>query len=200
MSFRRIMLSFFMVALLAACSGDGKKKEQQEPQPADTLYQKAAKAMEEEDYKNATKFFEEVERQHPYSDLSSRAQLMSAYASYLDQRYEEAIVGLDRYIELHPGAPDVDYAFYLKAMSFYEQISDVRRDQQMTVEALKSLNTLIQRFPASPQHHLTTGQRFAHPAHQSDIRHTRGRAKPDHHPASGVHRLRSRRAQPAPDH
>jgi outer membrane protein assembly factor BamD len=75
-----------MVALLAACSGDGKKKEQQEPQPADTLYQKAAKAMEEEDYKNATKFFEEVERQHPYSDLSSRAQLMSAYASYLDQR------------------------------------------------------------------------------------------------------------------
>lgn len=149
MSFRRIILSFSMLVLLAACSGDGKKKDQQEPAPAETLYKKAAQAMEEEDYKNATKFFEEVERQHPYSELSSRAQLMSAYASYLDQRYDEAVVGLDRYIELHPGAPDVDYAFYLKAMSYYEQISDVRRDQEMTVEALKSLNTLIQRFPAS---------------------------------------------------
>ncbi|MCB1680731.1 MAG: outer membrane protein assembly factor BamD [Rhodospirillales bacterium] len=149
MTFRKILLSLLMLGVLTACSSDGGKKDQQEPQPAETLYQKAAKAMQEEDYKNATTFFEEVERQHPYSALSTKAQLMAAYSSYLDQRYDEAIVALDRYIELHPGAPDVDYAFYLKAISYYEQISDVRRDQQMTVEALKSLNTLIQRFPNS---------------------------------------------------
>lgn len=149
MTFRKHLLFALSLCLLAACSSKD-KKEQQEPAPADTLYKKAADAMEAENYREATKYFEEVERQHPYSALSSRAQLMSAYSSYLDQRYEEAIVALDRYIELHPGAPDVDYAFYLKAMSYYEQISDVRRDQAMTVEALKSLNTLISRFPGSP--------------------------------------------------
>lgn len=145
---RKILLSALSLCILAACSTKD-KKEQQEPAPAETLYQKAAQAMEKEDYKEATKFFDEVERQHPYSALSSRSQLMAAYASYLDQRYEEAIIALDRYIELHPGAPDVDYAYYLKAMSYYEQISDVRRDQAMTVEALKALNTLTSRFPNS---------------------------------------------------
>ena len=74
---------------------------------------------------------------------------MAAYSSYLDQRYDEAVIGLDRYIQLHPGSSDVDYAYYLKALSFYEQISDVRRDQQRTIEAVQALNTLIKRFPES---------------------------------------------------
>ncbi len=146
---KKALLSAFVLTALAACSSDGKKKDQPEIQPADILYKKAAKAMKDEDYATAAGLFDELERQHPYSDLSTKAQLMSAYASYLDQRYDEAVVALDRYIELHPGAPDIDYAYYLKALSYYEQISDVRRDQEMTLKALRALNTLIKRFPES---------------------------------------------------
>lgn len=136
--------------VIAGCSSSSKKKEPAvAPATVETLYNRANNALNDERYKEATKFFEEVERQHPYSKFARRAQLMSAYSSYLDQRYDEAIAGLDRYIQLHPGADDVDYAYYLKALSFYEQISDVRRDQDMTIQAVKALNTLIGRFPDS---------------------------------------------------
>ncbi len=135
--------------IISACSGNSKKDVQPESASVETLYERATTAMNEERYVEATKYFEEVERQHPYSTWATRAQLMAAYSSYLDQRYDEAVIALDRYIQLHPGANDIDYAYYLKALCFYEQISDVRRDQDMTVQAVKSLNALINRFPES---------------------------------------------------
>lgn len=137
-----------IIILLAACAGDGDDGSQIE-ENADVLYNKAANALDEKNYGEATRYFEEVERQHPYSQWATQSQLMSAYASYRDQRYDEAILALDRFIELHPGHKDVDYAYYLRALSYYEQISDVRRDQQMTRHALESLETLIRRFPES---------------------------------------------------
>lgn len=149
MSSCKRLLPVLMVLMLAACSGGDKPKPEIESQPVEALYDRASKAMEEENYVEATKYFEEVERQHPYSQWSMRAQLMGAYASYVDQRYDEAIIALDRYIELHPSATDVDYAYYLKAMCYYEQISDVRRDQDMTVQAVQAMNALIGRFPDS---------------------------------------------------
>lgn len=150
MCLRKTLLSAFLIGCLTACSSTDKNKTQQVEQASvESLYERASTAMDEENYVEATKYFEEVERQHPYSEWSTRAQLMAAYASYLDQRYEEAIAALDRYIQLHPGASDVDYAHYLKALSYYEQISDVRRDQEMTIQALRALNTLIKRFPES---------------------------------------------------
>ncbi len=149
MSFKKSLLSAFLMCLLVSCASKDKAQPEAETASVESLYERASKAMENEDYVEATQYFEEVERQHPYSQWSRRAQLMSAYSSYLDQRYVEAVVSLDRYIQLHPGADDVDYAYYLKALSFYEQISDVRRDQEMTIQAVKSLNTLIGRFPNS---------------------------------------------------
>ncbi len=134
---------------VTACSSNKKEDSPVESQGVEALYEKATAAMNEESYVEATKYFEEVERQHPYSAWATRAQLMAAYSSYLDQRYDEAVLALDRYVQLHPGASDVDYAYYLKALCFYEQISDVRRDQDMTIEAVKSLNALINRFPDS---------------------------------------------------
>lgn len=147
---RQMFLVFFATLSVTACSSTDSKMDSK-PQSAsvETLYERATKAMDEGRYIEATKSFEEVERQHPYSEWSTRAQLLAAYSSYLDQRYDEAVVALDRYIQLHPGADDVDYAYYLKALCYYEQISDVRRDQDMTVESVKSLNTLIGRFPNS---------------------------------------------------
>lgn len=149
MILRTIFLLMFIVVGLSACSSSKKKSETVEAASVESLYERADTALKDKNYVEATKYFEELERQHPYSEWSVRAQLMGAYASYMDQRYDEAIASLDRYIQLHPGAEDVDYAYYLKAMSYYEQISDVRRDQNMTIDALRAFNTLIGRFPNS---------------------------------------------------
>jgi len=149
---RFLFTGTFLVATLGitACSSTAQKVGPEvETASVEVLYERANKALEEESYIQATKFFEEVERQHPYSEWSARAQLMAAYSAYLGQRYEESLVALDRYIQLHPGAKDVDYAYYLKALSYYEQISDVRRDQEMTMKAVRALNALISRFPNS---------------------------------------------------
>lgn len=144
------VLASASVVSLSACSSfqkadDGKQVER----PAEDLYNEAAKALADKEYKKAEKLFAEVERQHPYSDLATQAQVKAAFSAYQDLRYDEAILALDRFIELHPGSPEVDYAYYLKAMCYYEQMSDVARDQDMTRETLEALNTLIQRYPDS---------------------------------------------------
>jgi outer membrane protein assembly factor BamD len=109
----------------------------------------ALDAMQAGDYDEAARLFDEVERQHPYSEWASKAQLMAAYAFYQKNSYDEAVNALDRFIELHPGSPDVAYAYYLKAISYYEQISDVGRDQKATSDALNALEELVRRFPDS---------------------------------------------------
>ncbi|MGE5766034.1 MAG: outer membrane protein assembly factor BamD, partial [Bacteroidota bacterium] len=106
-------------------------------------------AMQAGDYEEAARLFDEVERQHPYSEWAAKAQLMAAYAYYQENSYDEAINALDRFIELHPGSPDAPYAYYLKAISYYEQIVDVRRDQTFTSQALASLEEVVRRYPST---------------------------------------------------
>ena len=146
-----ITVSLAALSLLAAgCSSDKNKEDSaQLERPVEELYNKAADALDSKEYEQASKDFEEVERQHPYSQWATKAQLMAAYAAYQDDRYDEAILALDRFIELHPGNEDIDYAYYLKALAYYEQISDVARDQAVTNDALEAFNTLILRFPDS---------------------------------------------------
>lgn len=144
----RVILSFAVVLFLVGCSSSDKPEVQQE-ESVEVLYNKAAVALDEKRYIEATRLFDEVERQHPYSQWATQAQLMAAYSSYKNQRYDEAVLALDRFVELHPGSKDIDYAYYLRALSFYEQISDVRRDQEMTQLALQSLETLIRLYPNS---------------------------------------------------
>lgn len=148
MSLRKSLFLVLPCALLLAACGTT-NEEVQEEQSVDVLYNKATQALADESYIEATKYFDEVERQHPYSEWATRAQLMAAYSSYEGQQYDEAIIALDRFIELHPGHKDVDYAHYLKALSFYEQISDVRRDQELTIESLRALDALVKKFPDS---------------------------------------------------
>ena len=137
-----------LLGLLVVACGSSDKRQYVE-RPVEELYNGAMNAMQAEDYEEAARLFDEVERQHPYSEWAAKAQLMAAYAFYQENSYDEAINALDRFIELHPGSPDVAYAYYLKAISYYEQISDVRRDQKMTSEALTSLEELVRRFPDS---------------------------------------------------
>lgn len=147
-----ILLSVSTLAL-AACSHDKRTDPEtvaiQKERPAEQIYSEAMTAYRNEEYQKASKLFDEVERQHPYSDYATQAQIKSAEAAYESLRYDEAILALDRFIELHPGSDQVDYAYYLKAMCYYEQITDVARDQQMTKDALEALNVVIDRFPDS---------------------------------------------------
>lgn len=137
-----------VAALLAACAGDDTKDAYKE-RPVEELYNEAMNDLSREDYQQAVKSFDEVERQHPYSVWATKAQLMAAYAYYQRNKFDEAVVALDRFIQLHPGNRDVAYAYYLKGLCYYEQIADVARDQRITDRALKSLQEVVDRFPNS---------------------------------------------------
>ncbi|MDG5489478.1 outer membrane protein assembly factor BamD [Sphingomonas sp. BGYR3] len=114
-----------------------------------TLYSTAKQRLDRNQYKLAAALFDEVERQHPYSVWARRAQLMGAFSYYLDQDYTKAIQGAQRFLAIHPGNRDAPYAYYLIALSYYEQISDVQRDQKITDQALSALGELIRRYPTS---------------------------------------------------
>lgn len=135
------------LVLLGGCSSDDELPYQE--RPVEQIYNKAMDYVADGSYQKAAQEFDEVERQHPYSIWARRATLMSAYSHYKVNEYDDAIVTAQRYIALHPGSKDVAYAYYLVALCYYEQISDVGRDQKMTEDALASLTALIQRFPQS---------------------------------------------------
>jgi outer membrane protein assembly factor BamD len=113
----------------------------------ETLYNFAKDRLDRKQYKAAAQLFDEVERQHPYSVWARRAQLMSAFSYYMSRDYQEAILAAQRFLSLHPGNRDAPYAYYLVAMSYYEQIIDVSRDQKVTQQALDALNELVRRYP-----------------------------------------------------
>ncbi len=125
------------------------KDPQYVERPVDQIYADAWKEIDNTNWVKAAKQFDEVERQHPYSVWARRAMLMSAYCYYEGNSYTDAISTADQYIQLHPGSREVAYAFYLKAMSQYEQIVDIGRDQSNTEAALTALQDVVQRFPDS---------------------------------------------------
>ena len=118
--------------------------------PVEDIYNSSMDLLLDEDYQAAALSFEEVERQHPYSMWATKAQVMSAYAHYLDNNYDESVIAADRFISLHPGHSDTAYAYYLLGLCYYEQISDVGRDQNMTVKALEAFDSVVRRYPTSP--------------------------------------------------
>lgn len=138
---------------VAACSTADERAnkrlaaEMAKQEPVETLYNRAAQRLDEGAFYDAAKMFDEVDRQYPYSQWATRAQLMSGYSHYRNMRYDEAILALDRFIELHPGDSSISYAHYLRALCFYEQIVDVRRDQRLTELALENLQRVVDRFP-----------------------------------------------------
>ena len=134
-----------LVFALAACGGD--KNQAYIEKPVDELYNKAMDALVDENYTGAAKTFDQVESQHPYSVWATKSQLMQVYAQYEAGSYDEAVLAADRFIQLHPGHRDVAYAYYLKAICYYMQITDVGRDQKLTQLALNALDDVVRRFP-----------------------------------------------------
>lgn len=143
-AFRRAVCAIAL-GLLAACSSNDDIPY--EERPVEDLYNSAMDDLLAGRNETAAKMFDEVERQHPYSVWSGKAQLMAAYGLYKADRYDEAINALDRFIQLNPANREVAYAYYLRALCYYEQITDVGRDQQMTRLALESLDDVVRRFP-----------------------------------------------------
>jgi outer membrane protein assembly factor BamD len=136
---------------LAACAGTGGDALDKAPvyveRPVELLYNEARDLLADRRYTEAVRGFEEVDRQHPYSEWARRSLLMSAYAQYQQNKYEDAVAGAQRYVALYPGSDSAPYGYYLIAMCYFEQIVDVGRDQRMTELALASLNDVVQRFP-----------------------------------------------------
>lgn len=132
----------------SGCTGDGDKPAYEEL-PAEPLYDKGVEHMLDKNYPFAAERFGEVERQHPYSTWATKSQLMSAFAYYQMNQYDQAVADTQRFLALHPGHRDAAYGYYLIAICYYEQISDVLRDQAMTQKAQAALAELIRRFPRS---------------------------------------------------
>lgn len=135
------------VSVVACAGGKKKAKFAYVERPVEQLYASATDMLERRRYEEAINYFEEVERQHPYSAWARRSMLMKAFAYYQGNDYEEAVTALDQFISLHPGNKDTAYAYYLKAMCFYERIRDVGRDQDYTNSAVDALNDVVKRFP-----------------------------------------------------
>jgi outer membrane protein assembly factor BamD len=137
------------LVLTSGCGGKGGKNRDTAyvARDVDTLYQAAKDRLDRGDTKEAAALFDEVERQHPYSPWARRAQLMSAFSYYVARDYGKSIQSSQRFLSIHPGNRDAPYAYYLIAISYYEQISDVTRDQKVTQQALTALNELIRRYP-----------------------------------------------------
>ena len=136
------------VLALAACGG-GETRPEYVERPVEDLYNTAMDLLETGNFADAAVAFEEVERQHPYSTWATRSMFMAAYAYYEAQRYDDAVLAAERFIDWNAGSEFVPYARYLIGMSHYERISDVGRDQTMTAQAREGFTDLIQRHPDS---------------------------------------------------
>ena len=147
---KRLRVALTAAALALAVAGCSTPEPEYVERPVGDIYNEAIDALGQGDLAAAVKEFDEVERQHPYSVWATKAQLMSAFAMYQGGRYDDAVIALDRFIDLHPGNPrDASYAYYLKALSYYEQINDVSRDQNKTLQASDALEEVMRRYPAS---------------------------------------------------
>ncbi len=136
-----------LASIMGACSSNKGEKFAYVERPVEQLYTAASERLERKRYPEAIQLFEEVERQHPFTAWARRSILMKSFTHYQQNDYEDAINGLDQFIALHPGNKNIPYAYYLKAMCYYERIRDVGRDQEFTNNAVAALTDVVRRAP-----------------------------------------------------
>src|SRR5580704_9045077 len=144
-----LALALFAASLMG-CSLFGKDEDYIPDDPADMLYNEGLYLLNnKQDYREAAKKFDEVDRQNPYSDWARKALLMSAYAYYQGGKFDECINAAKRYVTLHPGSSDAAYAQYLIGASYYDQILDVQHDQARADKAVAALEEVVRKYPDS---------------------------------------------------
>ena len=140
----------WLLVLVLALGGCGTTPEETESvKTAEQLYNTGYKQLEKTSYAKAAETFEQIELEHPYSKWAVKAKLMGAYAYYKDQKYDDAVLSLNRFIKYHPGNKDIAYAYYMKGLCYYEQIVGVEKDQNNTKLALQAFRQVIARFPGT---------------------------------------------------
>ena len=153
--FARLLALALLVMPLGACAGVNlpffaNSNDQPPDEPAEKLYNEGVFLLNQKsEYKDAAKKFEEVERQHPYSEWARKALIMTAYASYEGRDYDEAVIAARRYVTLHPSSPDAAYAQFLIGSAYYDQIPDVSRDQARAERAIAALEEVSRKFPTT---------------------------------------------------
>jgi outer membrane protein assembly factor BamD len=156
MSFRHLTLAAVLVGAalqLSACSSFSgmfaSEEKKIEEKPADVLYKEGDAAVNKGDYTKAAEKYEEVDRQHPYSQEARESMIMAAFAYQKAGKLPEAVAAARRYLTLHPGSKDAALAQNIIASSYYDRINDPTRDQADTKKAVVELETLINRYPDS---------------------------------------------------
>jgi outer membrane protein assembly factor BamD len=144
---RAALLGAAVLATTACGGGSANEDVAYVARDVESLYSEAQRRLDRGNTILAAALFDEVERQHPYSPWARRAQLMSAFSYYIARDYNKAIQNAQRFLSIHPGNKDAPYAYYLIALSYYEQISDVNRDQKITEQAQIALEEVNRRFP-----------------------------------------------------
>jgi outer membrane protein assembly factor BamD len=143
-----LLLACACAVSIAGCATNrGKGDTAYVARDVSSLYGAAQRLMNGGDYERAAKLFDEVERQHPYSSWARHAQVMSAFNYYLAQKYTDAVSSAQRFLTIHPGSDEAAYAQYILAMSYYQQIAEVTRDQTVTQQASDAFGELIRRYP-----------------------------------------------------
>ena len=148
----KLVAALLVATALTACGSNAKLDRGQvdlETHTAENIFGRAEYEIERKKPDQAAFYFSEVERLYPYSDWAKRAVIMQAYAYHLDKDYESSRAAAQRYIDFYPTDDDAAYAQYLVALSYYDQIDEVGRDQGLTFQALQSLRTVIERYPDS---------------------------------------------------
>lgn len=148
--FRVLTLLLCLAApVLSGCGDSDKKKAAVATPPVEELYNNALDALNERRFATASQQFTAVEQNYPFSSWAVNAQMMQGYSSYIQNKYSDAITALDHFSQLHPAHRDAAYVYYLRALSYYEQIADIQRDQKGTEQAMNALQEVVTRFPNS---------------------------------------------------
>ncbi|HZY68678.1 MAG TPA: outer membrane protein assembly factor BamD [Devosia sp.] len=149
-NFLRFATIMLVAATISACSMFGPVKiKEEEIVPAQTLYQTALADMDKQNYNTAIENLKKLERQHPYSEFNEKAKLMQVYANYRIGKFDEAILAADRYLALFPSSEETPYVLFLKGTSYFGQITDITRDQQLSQDAIATYTLLIANYPQS---------------------------------------------------
>lgn len=140
-------LLIMTLAILISCKSD--KEDKLSKLTPEQLYSSGMTHLRKQEYKQSVSYFERINQEYPYSPLAANSQLMESYAYYRIRKYEEAIAALDDYINLYPGERNVEYAYYLRALCYYDEIVSIKLDQSITEKAKEALTEVINRFPDS---------------------------------------------------
>lgn len=142
---KQAVLALLVAVSVAACAGDDKVVVGE----VNDLYNQGMDQMQQGLYSRAINTFNELDRQHPYSQWATRAKMMTAYSQFRSAQFDDAIATIDQFARFHPGHQDLPYMLYLKGLSYYYRISDVSRDQGHTQSALAAFEEVARRYPAS---------------------------------------------------